>query len=162
MSLHTEEQLEQQEQEQQTQTECDDTKATSIPYFGYTLIRDILLTDLLGKDAEQILYWSGKNIARKFPLHSSDEIVNFFSEAGWGLLTLVKADKQTIEFELSGEMVKRRIHEQVDCSFHLEGGFVAQQIQQQKQCIAESYLTMKEKAGKVFITVKWDKKDTLT
>ncbi|MBM7701288.1 YslB family protein [Metabacillus iocasae] len=155
--LHTEE-----KQDLQETTERDDKLKTQVPFFGYTLVRDILLTDLLGKDAEQILYWSGKNIARKFPLHSSDEIVSFFAEAGWGSLLLVKADKQTIEFELHGELVKKRLDEQVDCSFHLEAGFIAHQIQQQKQCIAESYLTVKERAGKVFITVKWDKKDIIS
>ncbi|MFL6556844.1 MAG: DUF2507 domain-containing protein, partial [Bacillus sp. (in: firmicutes)] len=32
----------------------------TISIFGYELIRDILLPEILGKDTPEILYWAGK------------------------------------------------------------------------------------------------------
>ena len=36
--------------------------------FGYELIRDHVLASILGKHEKDILYWAGKDLARKFPL----------------------------------------------------------------------------------------------
>ena len=59
---------------------CDDT----VSIFSKELLRDILLPDLLGKDHSQILYWSGKQLARKFPLNNVEDIIDFFLNAGCG------------------------------------------------------------------------------
>ncbi|MCM3002733.1 YslB family protein [Priestia koreensis] len=159
-NVHTEEEQTITEQKEHTDTPPI-SDSMSVPYFGYQLIRDVLLPDLLGKDTEQILYWAGKNIARKHPVETPEEIVMFFIRTGWGALSLLKQDKNEMELEISGPMVEKRLKENKGCSFHLEAGFIAQQIQQQNQCVAEAYLTLKERAHKVMITVKWDKKDKL-
>lgn len=60
-----------------------------VPAFGYELIREDLLNELLGEDTPDILYWAGKQIARKYPLFSINEIKEFFTNAGWGTLELI-------------------------------------------------------------------------
>lgn len=54
---------------------------------GYEIIRDHVLPGILGKHEDDILYWAGKDVARKFPIFSVDELPDFFAEAGWGTLT---------------------------------------------------------------------------
>lgn len=131
------------------------------PYFGYSLIRDVLLPDLLGNESHQILYWSGKVLARKYPLSQQEDLLSFFLKAGWGILTVTEEKRRELELVLSGDVVEKRLKDAPNASFHLEAGFIAEQIQLQKNCIAESYLELKGKQNKVLITVKWDKKDII-
>ncbi len=131
------------------------------PYFGYSLIRDVLLPDLLGNESDQILYWSGKVLARKYPLPQQEDLLSFFLKAGWGILTVTEEKRRKLEFALSGDVVEKRLKDAPNASFHLEAGFIAEQIQLQKNCIAESYLELKGKQNKVLVTVKWDKKDII-
>lgn len=131
-----------------------------VSYFGYSLLRDVLIPELLGDETNTISYWAGKHLARKYPLNTMDEIVAFFKAASWGTLTLAKKDKYSLELELSGDVVSKRFQQET-CSFHLESGFVAEQIQRQNNCLTEAYLTHKEKNGKVLISVQWDRKDIL-
>jgi predicted hydrocarbon binding protein len=129
------------------------------PYFGYHLIRDVLLPDLLGNDLNQILYWSGKTLARKHPLAQQEDLLSFFLKAGWGILSITEEKRRELKFVLSGDVTAQRLKDNPDASFQLEAGFIAEQIQLQKSCIAESYLELKSRQNKVLITVKWDKKD---
>ncbi len=156
----TETQQEIVESEEINQT--DTPQAPTTPYFGYSLLRDVLIPELLSNDTNEISYWAGKQLARKFPLSSVEEISGFFVKAGWGQLTILKTEKYNIEMELTGEVVKRRFTEYPNSSFHLEAGFVAEQVQQLKNCLTETYLTNKEKADKVLFSVQWDKKDIIT
>jgi predicted hydrocarbon binding protein len=73
-----------------------------IPVFGYELIRDILLNDILGKDSPQVLYWAGKQLARKFPLSEINEVISFFNKASWGNLEIFKQTKDEMIVSLSG------------------------------------------------------------
>ncbi|MBO8177297.1 YslB family protein [Aeribacillus pallidus] len=130
-----------------------------LPVFGYELIRDFVLPDLLGQEADGILYWAGKNIARKFPLTSIEEIVTFFEEAGWGQLSIIYEKKDELLFELSGSIVKRRLEINKENSFKIEAGFLAQQIQSQKKAIAETFEEKLLSKQKVRFTVRWDRKD---
>jgi predicted hydrocarbon binding protein len=136
-----------------------DLEQLTIPFFGYELIREILLDDLLGKDSPQILYWAGKNLARKYPVESIDEIIRFFQLSGWGNLSLVDEKNQEYTFELTGDIISHRLQWKKDCSFQLEAGFLAQQIQQQKKKLTEAFEQPKKRTNKVVFTVKWDKKD---
>lgn len=131
----------------------------TVSVFGYELIREIVLTDLLGKETPQILYWAGKNLARKFPLPTIEEIIAFFHDAGWGDLTVERSDKKSIEFHLDGAIISSRLKRKDMCTFQLESGFIAQQIQQQKNLVTESYEQQKRRAQKIIFTVKWDQKD---
>ncbi len=68
--------------------------------YGYELIREIVLPDILGPEHSSMMYWAGKRLARKFPLQSWEEIPAFFEKAGWGTLTNAGSKKQELEFEL--------------------------------------------------------------
>lgn len=134
---------------------CDDT----VSIFSKELLRDILLPDLLGKDHSQILYWAGKQLARKFPLNNIEDIIDFFRNAGWGELVEEKRSKYESEFILSGNIISRRFDLNDKCEFQLEAGFLAQQIEFQKKRITEAAPEPKRKAAKVKLLVRWDTKD---
>lgn len=133
-----------------------------IPGFGYELIREVLLPDLLGKETANILYWAGKRLARRYPLNTFDDVIAFFEKAGWGTLAVTKERNDELEVELTGAIVTARMSLNEECSFQLEAGFLAQQIEQQKRCVAEAYEQQKKRAKKVVFTVKWDRKDEVT
>ncbi|MEB1807717.1 MAG: YslB family protein [Bacillaceae bacterium] len=124
-----------------------------IPLFGHHLIRNVLMSDLLGKDHENILYWAGKNIARQYPKENMDDIIEFFSTIGWGSITLSKEKKD----ELILELVSPFHLEKVPVTYQLEAGFLAEQIENQKKLITEAIV--QEKKDKALITLKWDLKD---
>ncbi len=127
-----------------------------VPIFGYELIRDMLLPDLLGKDHTQLIYWAGKQLARKFTIDTQEEIVQFFKEAGWGELELIQQSKYEVKYVIRGEMIERRLELNKDATFQLEAGFLAEQIQRQKGKTAEA-IEEQKKRKEITITVQWDK-----
>lgn len=131
-------------------------RTLQVPVFGYELLRDMLLPDLLGKDHAQIIYWSGKQLARRFTISTQEEISQFFNEAGWGKLEIIEQNKYEITYLLSGDMVKRRLELNKDATFQLEAGFLAEQIQRQKGKTAEAIEEQKKRQD-IYITVQWDK-----
>ncbi|MED4203138.1 YslB family protein [Neobacillus mesonae] len=133
----------------------------SISIFGYELIREILLPEILGKDTPEILYWAGKLLARKYPLDDYDQLVEFFEQASWGQLELKNESKSEMEFELISPLIVSRIKTKAEQFFQLEAGFLAQQIEQQKQVITETFEHPNKKSNKVRFTVKWDQRDAL-
>ncbi|KRL79360.1 YslB family protein [Ligilactobacillus equi] len=102
------------------------------------LLRDALLPEILGND-NQILYWAGKALARKFPLFNFADIPTFFAQAGWGDLRLYKANKNRKIYQLSGANVKTRLEENKEAEFLLEAGFLSESIQ-----TIEGYITETE------------------
>ncbi|GLB58426.1 YslB family protein [Cytobacillus sp. NCCP-133] len=132
----------------------------SVPAFGYELIREVLLHDLLGDEAPEILYWAGKKLARKYPLESAEHIAQFFQDAGWGNLSIKNETKNEVEMELFSPLIAERCKKNKGCTFQLEAGFIAQQIEFQKEVICEAFEHPRKKTGKILITIKWDKKDT--
>ncbi|WP_456278073.1 YslB family protein [Bacillus sp. AK128] len=128
---------------------------------AYEIIRDILIPDLLGPEMPSILYWSGKNIARKYPLTSIEEIIQFFTDAGWGSLTILEEKTSEIQFELTGEFITARNQTRKVTSYQLEAGFIAQQIEHIQQLVTEAFEEQKKRNNKVLFTVRWDKKDPL-
>jgi predicted hydrocarbon binding protein len=136
-------------------------ESRNISLFGYELIREFILPEILGKDTPEILYWAGKSLARKHPLNTFDDIVDFFAKASWGHLEIKKERKDEIEFELASPLIVSRVKSKAEHFFQIEAGFLAQQIQLQKQVIAETFEHPVKKANKVQFTVKWDRKDTL-
>ena len=135
----------------------DDPRTVSI--FGYELIRDVLLTEILGQDTPEILYWAGKRLARKYPLNTLDELIEFFTRASWGTLEVRSESKNELEFVLSSPLMISRVKSKAENFFQLEAGFLAQQIELQKEVIAETFEHPSKKGHKVLFTVKWDRKD---
>lgn len=134
-------------------------ETVTVPAFGYELIREILLPQILGSESAEILYWAGKQLARKFPLQSFAEIMDFFEKAGWGQLKILREKKDELELELSSSLITQRLQSKGAYHFQLEAGFIAQQIEEQKEVVSEAFEHPKKRGGKVHFTVKWDKKD---
>jgi len=133
----------------------------NISLFGYELIREFIIPEILGKDTPEILYWAGKRLARKFPLTNLDELTAFFARASWGELVLINERKDEMEFQLSSPNMISRVKAKAENYFQIEAGFLAQQIELQKQVIAETFEHPVKKSNKVTFTVKWDKKDSI-
>ena len=130
------------------------TKTVSVPngHFGYDLIRNHVLSDILGSHEAEILYWAGKSLARKFPLGSLDEAPAFFKNAGFGNLSLEKASKHEAVYSLSPLTLD-------GYCFKLEAGFLAEQKQKIDGFVTEAYEEPHPKKKMVRITLKWDIKD---
>ncbi|TWE02597.1 putative hydrocarbon binding protein [Neobacillus bataviensis] len=131
----------------------------TVSIFGYELIREILLPEILGKDTPEILYWAGKRLARKYPLADFDEVVTFFHNASWGQLEIKKETKNELEIELLSPLLVSRVKSKSEHFFQLEAGFLAQQMEIQKEVVAEAFEHPIKKGNKVQFTVKWDIKD---
>ena len=131
----------------------------TISIFGYELIREILLPEILGKDTPEILYWAGKRLARIYPSADFDEVTAFFHKASWGQLEIKKETKNEIEIELLSPLLVSRVKSKAEHYFQLEAGFLAQQMELQKGVVAEAFEHPVKKGNKVQFTVKWDSKD---
>lgn len=128
-------------------------KQQQIPLFGYELLREDVLPDLLGKEHSTILYWAGKSLARKYPLASIEEMIDFFQYAGWGELKLIKEKKSEAVFELTATLFENK----KQFSAPLEAGFIAEQIQKIKGFMTEANETAKSgKLNKISFQVIWD------
>lgn len=124
-----------------------------IPTFGYEIIRDQVLSSILGKHENDILYWAGKELARKYPCSDLQLIISFFEDAGWGILTLEKEMKDGAIYQITNAPELLNI---ANRTFRLEAGFIAQQIQAMNGYLTECYDVKKEKHNIVTLEVKWD------
>ena len=130
----------------------------NVSAFGYELIRDHILSSILGKNEEDILYWAGKELARKFPATTLDEVLQFFTDASWGTLTLDKQSKEEAFFTLSG--AEDLLYITHRC-FRLQAGFLAEQHQTISGLLTECLDDKNEKKQHVTFHVKWDVKDPI-
>lgn len=133
----------------------------AVPAFGYELIRSLLIPEILGKESATILYWSGRKIARQYPLDSEDKITKFFEQAGWGNLKLIESGKDKKVYECDSALIESRIKDHpASVLFTMEAGFLAEQIQKINGYVAEAYTDIHTGRRKnVVFTVKWDAKD---
>lgn len=97
-----------------------------IPKFGYELIRDHLISSLLGKHEQEVLYWAGKDLARKFPCHTEEELQAFFQQAGWGSLNVHKKSKNEAVYHLVDTIESES---RSNRCYKLEAGFLAEQVE---------------------------------
>ncbi|MCF6408705.1 YslB family protein [Pseudalkalibacillus salsuginis] len=131
--------------------------------FGYELMRDVLLPELLGKEDHSLLYWAGRTLARKYPMDTSEELIQFFAAANFGELRLKEETSKTITFELTSDRISDLLRKRRHEGFQLEAGFLAEQIQRKKERITESFEEIKRgKEDKIIFTVQWDRKDEIS
>ncbi|MFB4159762.1 DUF2507 domain-containing protein [Geomicrobium sp. JSM 1781026] len=117
--------------------------------FGYELVRETLLPELLNEEEDEIMYWGGKLIARKHPLDSVDDIPSFFERAGWGSLSLIKDSKKQSTFELHlMEDEKRALF-----SRYLEAGFIAAQYEWLFGVAAETVIEKKRRKLRLHVHI---------
>ncbi|MEC5187169.1 putative hydrocarbon binding protein [Geobacillus thermodenitrificans] len=136
-------------------------ESIALSAFGTELLRHSLLPELFGKDNAGLLYWAGKQLARRYPLATLEDIAAFFERAGWGTISIGEERKDELHIELSGPIISARLSLYDDCTFQLEAGFLAQQIEQQKRFVTEAVEMPSKQAGKARILVKWDRKQSI-
>ncbi|PUB15100.1 YslB family protein [Paenisporosarcina sp. OV554] len=134
------------------------TDTKTVPAFGYELIRDHVLSTILGKHEDDILYWSGKELARKFQMFSMEEVSSFFEEAGWGVLTLDSLSKDEAFYTLTGEPDALQIDKRC---FRLEAGFLAQQQQKLGGYLTECFEEKFIKKNIIHFHIKSDLKEKI-
>ncbi len=102
-------------------------------------LRDIILPAILGKEADDMLYWIGKDLAQQYPVATHDDLVILTQQLGFGDLTLQRHDKVSQIWRLGGPIVNERIQRGGEqTSFGLECGFLAQEIEFQLGTVAEA------------------------
>lgn len=134
------------------------TEMKNVTAFGYELLRDHILSTIVGKNEADILYWCGKEVARKFPLIELTEAKDFFAEASWGSLELVKSSKSEAFYTLTGDPDVLKFDQRC---FRLESGFLAEQHQKFNGYLTECYETVDVKKNRIQFQVKWDLKDPI-
>lgn len=133
----------------------------SVPMFGYQLVRDSLIPNLLGAETNAVLYWAGKELARQYPLKNFQDIVLFFEKAGFGSLTLINEKRNKNSYLLTGAAIETRLN-LTDPSFNLESGFLAEQIQLLEGYYTEAFFEIQKRKLQIEMTVQWDLKDPVT
>lgn len=96
---------------------------------GYDVIRYMTLPELLGKESKTLLYFMGRNLARRMDLQAVEDIYYTFEKMGWGKLELIKEKKKEFVFQLMSDSIARRLQAPLDVEFRLEAGFLAEAIQ---------------------------------
>jgi predicted hydrocarbon binding protein len=134
----------------------------TIPAFGYELLLNKVIPEILGRETAQMLYWAGRTIGKSTKHHSIEDIIKFFTKAGWGVLVLEKEKDEEYQFSLSSRVIEERIKANKDTTFQLEAGFLAGNIEQMLGFAAETHEDVKARKGKVILTVRWDKHDKVT
>ncbi|WP_028783389.1 YslB family protein [Thalassobacillus devorans] len=121
---------------------------------GYDLLRYYTLPDLLGKEAPFLLYYMGKNLARKSEMTTLDDIIQFFQQLGWGSLSILQEKKKETRFELSGHVLEKRLQNPLlEIDFRMEAGFLAEAITLTQNVNGECFEEIDEKKHRVTFTV---------
>src|SRR5699024_11201101 len=92
---------------------------------GFDIIRYVALPEFLGKEAPTLLYYMGKNLARKFDMETIEDVADIFEKLGIGSLELVKEKKHQKIFHLLADSIVLRLKSQIEADFRLEAGFLA-------------------------------------
>lgn len=96
---------------------------------GYDILRYLGLPELFGEEADTLLYFMGRNIARKLEILTVEDVFYCFDKLGWGKLELVKQKKNRMVFQLMSDAVVHRLKSALITEFRLEAGFLAEAIQ---------------------------------
>ncbi|MRG88381.1 YslB family protein [Salinibacillus xinjiangensis] len=113
---------------EKTLLQNEEIKNIQIPAFGYELIKQLTLPEILGDDVNFVQYYLGKSLARKCPVNDMEELQSFFQQAGFGDLTLIKEKGKELVFQLQSPLITERFSYKEDVSYRLEAGFIAEQL----------------------------------
>lgn len=95
---------------------------------GYDILRYISLPELFGTEADTLLYFMGRNLARKFDLKTLEDVYYTYDKLGWGRLELVKDKNKSLTFHLMDDAIVHRLKAPIGTDFRLEAGFLAEAI----------------------------------
>lgn len=93
---------------------------------GQDILRYIALPDVLGPEKDTLLYFMGRNIARKFNFDKMEDVNYFFFKLKWGKLELIKENKKQLTFHLMADDIVERMNAPLEVDFRLESGFIAE------------------------------------
>ena len=125
------------------------------------LLRDHLLSNLLGEDIDAILYWAGKDLARNHAVETELEVLRLFEQYSFGMLTQIEEKKNRKIYRLSGEVIEQRLENDQFPSFSLETGYLSQQLQRLNNIYSEGIYEIKPKKKEVLLTIQMDPKEPL-
>lgn len=120
---------------------------------GYDILRYVSLPELLGEDAHTMLYFIGKNLARKFTFESIEDIIKAFYKLGWGHLDLVKERPKSYTFHLMSDAIVYRLKAPFKTEFRMESGFLAAAMQQLERTECECIEKIKNRIHQVELKV---------
>ncbi|SRR5690625_405912 len=123
---------------------------------GYDILRYVSLPNLLGNEADTILYFMGKDLARRFNITSFEDIYDIADKMGWGRLELVKEKKNSVTFCLMADAVVYRLKAPVEVEFRLECGFISEAVQMVKDINCECSEKINYRIHQVEFTVVYD------
>lgn len=95
---------------------------------GYDILRYISLPKLFGSEANTILYFMGKDLARSFQIESINDIYEISEKLGWGKMELIKERKNSLTFTLMADAIFHRLQAPLTLDFRLEAGFLAESV----------------------------------
>lgn len=97
---------------------------------GYDVMRYVVLPELLGAEKDIILYFLGKELAKKFQIERLADLYTISVKLGWGKLELFQRKKRSITFTLMADEIFRRLDSPLTLDFRLEAGFLAEALRQ--------------------------------
>ncbi|WP_067727244.1 YslB family protein [Oceanobacillus damuensis] len=96
---------------------------------GYDILRYVTLPEMMGEEKDTLLYFMGKNLARKFDFNTVEDIYYLFDKLGWGRLELVKRKRKELIFHLLSDSVVLRLKAPFETEFRMEAGFLSEALQ---------------------------------
>ncbi|HLR67139.1 DUF2507 domain-containing protein [Virgibacillus alimentarius] len=124
---------------------------------GYDILRYISLPELLGTESKTLLYFIGRNLARKLDITSLEDIYDIYEKLGWGKIELVKEKKRELIFHLMDDAIVYRLKSPLNSEFRLEAGFLAEAIQIIKGNECECIEKVNHKIYQIEFTVVYTK-----
>lgn len=123
---------------------------------GYDILRYVGLPSLLGTEADTILYFMGKELARKFEINSFEDIYIISEKMGWGRLELVKEKKHSITFCMMADAVVYRLKSPIEVEFRLECGFISEAVEMIKNVKCECSEKINQRIHQIEFQVVYD------
>ncbi|PAV27638.1 hypothetical protein CIL05_20975 [Virgibacillus profundi] len=120
---------------------------------GYDVLRYISLPELLGTQSDPLLYFMGRNLARKLEIKAMEDLYFIYEKLGWGQLELVKEKKKELVFHLMADSVAERLQASFHTEFRLEAGFLAEAVHMIKEIDCECTEEINKKIHQVEFTV---------
>lgn len=122
---------------------------------GYDILRYIGLPELFGEEKDTLLYFLGRNLARKFEFSSLEDLSLFFEKMGLGVLDLVKDKKNVKTFYLLSDTIVAKLKSDMETDFRLEAGIIAEVLQQLEgadcECLESVHRRLKQVEFTVYI-----------
>lgn len=116
---------------------------------GQDILRYVSLPNFLGHEKDTLLYFIGRNLARRIHINDFDDVIYLFTKFRWGKLELIKDKKNQMNFYLMADEVVKRLQASIETDFRLEAGFLAESMQNLTGRPAECNETINERLYRI-------------